>query len=47
MPLGIFGVTVEAVAPYLAQGYTLIVAGVDTLFLARAATQMLREVRGE
>ena len=33
LPLGYFGVTAAAVQPYVAQGYTLIVAGVDTLYL--------------
>ena len=39
--LGIFGVTPDAIRPYLEQGYTLITAGVDTLFLIQAAKRML------
>ena len=35
--LGYFGVTAEAVQPYIARGYTLIIAGVDTLFLGGGA----------
>jgi 2-dehydro-3-deoxyglucarate aldolase len=45
MPLGYFGVTAAAVRPYLAQGYTLIVAGVDTLFLGNGAKALLAELR--
>jgi 2-dehydro-3-deoxyglucarate aldolase len=46
MPLGFFGVTAAAVAPYIARGYTLIVAGVDTLYLANGAKALLKELRG-
>jgi 2-keto-3-deoxy-L-rhamnonate aldolase RhmA len=45
MPLGYFGVTAAAVRPYVAQGYTLIVAGVDTLFLGNAAKALLAELK--
>jgi 2-dehydro-3-deoxyglucarate aldolase len=45
MPLGYFGVTAAAVRPYVARGYTLIVAGVDTLYLAKGATALLEELR--
>jgi 2-dehydro-3-deoxyglucarate aldolase len=45
MPLGYFGVTAAAVQPYVAEGYTLIVAGVDTLFLANGAKALLAELR--
>jgi 2-keto-3-deoxy-L-rhamnonate aldolase RhmA len=44
MPLGYFGVTAAAVTPFAAQGYTLIVAGVDTLFLGNAAKALLAEL---
>jgi 2-keto-3-deoxy-L-rhamnonate aldolase RhmA len=47
MPLGYFGVTAAAVRPYIARGYTLIVAGVDTLFLANGAKTLLEELRKE
>ena len=45
MPLGYFGVTAAAVAPYVERGYTLIVAGVDTLFLGQAAKTLLADLR--
>jgi 2-keto-3-deoxy-L-rhamnonate aldolase RhmA len=45
MPLGYFGVTAAAVQPYIARGYTLIVAGVDTLYLANGAKALLGELR--
>jgi 2-keto-3-deoxy-L-rhamnonate aldolase RhmA len=45
MPLGYFGVTAAAVRPYLEQGYTLIVAGVDTLYLGQGAKALLDELR--
>jgi 2-dehydro-3-deoxyglucarate aldolase len=46
MPLGYFGVTAAAVQPYAARGYTLLVAGVDTLYLANGAKAVLKELRG-
>ena len=45
MPLGYFGVTASAVRPYVERGYTLIVAGVDTLYLANGAKALLEELR--
>lgn len=45
MRLGIFGVSAAAVKPYLAQGYTLITAGVDTLLLAQTAHSLLAQLR--
>jgi 2-dehydro-3-deoxyglucarate aldolase len=45
VPLGYFGVTAAAVRPYAAQGYTLIVAGVDTLFLGNGAKALLAELK--
>jgi 2-keto-3-deoxy-L-rhamnonate aldolase RhmA len=45
MPLGYFGVTAAAVEPYVERGYTLIVAGVDTLFLGQAAKALLTDLR--
>lgn len=45
IPLGIFGVTVDAVKPYIEQGYTLITAGVDTVMLGQAARKMLGQIR--
>lgn len=38
VPLGVFGVTAEAVRPWMAQGFTLIAAGCDAVFLSIAAT---------
>jgi 2-keto-3-deoxy-L-rhamnonate aldolase RhmA len=46
MPLGYFGVTAEAVAPFAARGYTLLVAGVDTVLLGRAAAGVNEALRG-
>ncbi len=45
MPLGYFGVTAAAVQPYAARGYTLLVAGVDTLYLASGGKAVLEELR--
>jgi 2-dehydro-3-deoxyglucarate aldolase len=45
MPLGMFGVTTAHVKPYIEQGYTLIVAGVDTLLLGNAARKTLAELK--
>jgi 2-dehydro-3-deoxyglucarate aldolase len=47
IPLGYFGVTAAAVQPYAARGYTLLVAGVDTLYLANGAKALLKELRGD
>ncbi len=45
MPLGVFGVSATAVQPYIEKGYTLITAGVDTLFLSSAAGRLLKQVQ--
>jgi 2-keto-3-deoxy-L-rhamnonate aldolase RhmA len=45
MRLGIFGVSADAVRPYVDNGYTLVVAGVDTVFLAQAARACLAQLR--
>ncbi len=45
MPLGIFGMSAEAVQPYLKRGYTLITVGIDTVLLGNAATQMLAKLK--
>ncbi|MCF8062963.1 MAG: 2,4-dihydroxyhept-2-ene-1,7-dioic acid aldolase [Deltaproteobacteria bacterium] len=45
MPLGIFGTDARAVRPYMERGYTLIVAGVDTMLLGDAARRLLEELR--
>lgn len=45
MPIGFFGVSAEAVAPYIERGCTLICAGADMLFLGGAARRTLDAVR--
>ncbi|MCA9034008.1 MAG: 2,4-dihydroxyhept-2-ene-1,7-dioic acid aldolase [Planctomycetaceae bacterium] len=45
VPLGYFGVTAEAVSPYIEKGYSLIVAGVDVLFLGQSARKMAAELK--
>jgi 2-dehydro-3-deoxyglucarate aldolase len=45
IPIGIFGLTAEAVKPYIDQGFTMIVAGVDTVLLANAATTLVAALR--
>lgn len=47
IPLGIFGITFEAIEPYLKKGYTFIVGSTDTLFLMTAAQEMLSKLKGE
>lgn len=39
-PLGIFGLSAEAVQPYIERGYTLIVAGIDVTLLGTAAQNL-------
>jgi 2-keto-3-deoxy-L-rhamnonate aldolase RhmA len=46
LPIGIFGVTPEAVQPYIARGFTMIVVGVDTILMGHAAAAALKAVRG-
>lgn len=45
MPMGHFGVSVNAVKPYMDKGYTLITAGVDTLFLGSAAKRVVSALK--
>ncbi len=45
LPIGIFGLTADAVKPYIEQGFTMIVAGVDTVLLANASSALLTAVR--
>ena len=45
MPIGIFGVTADAVAPHIESGFTLITAGVDAMMLAQASHQHLEALR--
>ena len=44
--LGIFGVRAEAVKPYIEQGFTLITAGMDALFVIDSAKKTLADLRG-
>lgn len=43
--LGIFGVNAAAVKPWMKKGFTLITAGVDTLFFIKSAKEILAELR--
>ena len=45
LPLGIFGLSSEAVLPYIEHGYTLITVGVDTALLGSAARHMLKQIK--
>jgi 2-keto-3-deoxy-L-rhamnonate aldolase RhmA len=45
MPIGIFGLTAEAVSPYIEQEFRFIVAGVDTVMLGNSARQLLDQLR--
>lgn len=46
MTLGYFGMDADAVAPYVKQGYTLICAGVDSLFLGHGARRLAERLKG-
>ncbi len=45
IPLGHFGVSAQAIRPFMDRGYTLIAAATDTLLLAGAASRVLQELR--
>jgi 2-keto-3-deoxy-L-rhamnonate aldolase RhmA len=45
LPLGIFGMTAEAVRPYIDRGYTLLAVSIDTVLLGAAARQLLVQVK--
>jgi 2-keto-3-deoxy-L-rhamnonate aldolase RhmA len=45
IPLGIFGMDADGVRPYIDQGFTLITAGVDALFLSGSAKALLSALR--
>jgi 2-keto-3-deoxy-L-rhamnonate aldolase RhmA len=45
MPIGIFGMNADAVRPYIEQGFRFIVAGVDTVMLGNAASELLKQLR--
>ena len=45
MPLACFGVSAEAVKPFIERGYTLITVGIDTMLLGQAAKTILADLR--
>ncbi|HDJ32668.1 MAG TPA: 2,4-dihydroxyhept-2-ene-1,7-dioic acid aldolase [Bacteroidetes bacterium] len=45
IPVGIFGMNARAVKEYVLQGYMLITAGIDFLFLKETAEETLRSLR--
>ena len=45
MPLGIFGLSAEAVKPYIERGCTLIIVGTDATLLGDAARQLLARTK--
>jgi 2-keto-3-deoxy-L-rhamnonate aldolase RhmA len=45
LPIGIFGLTADAVKPYIENGFTMIVVGVDTVLLANASSALITAVR--
>ena len=45
IPLGIFGVTAESIAIYAKQGFSLVVAGTDTILLGSSAGSLLKKLK--
>ncbi len=45
IPLGYFGVSAEAVSGAIEQGFSLIVVGVDALFMIKSASETLKALR--
>lgn len=45
MPVGIFGVTADAVWPWVEKGFTLIAASTDTLLLRESASKLVGRLR--
>ncbi len=45
--LGYFGVDAQAVRPYIDRGFTLITAGVDSLFVLNGAQELIQALRNE
>jgi 2-keto-3-deoxy-L-rhamnonate aldolase RhmA len=45
LPTGILGVSADALAPHLAQGFTLIISGIDALLLGQSMQGLLAQVR--
>lgn len=46
VPLGIFGMNAAAVRPWQEEGFTLLVAGIDTVLLGAAAAALLHQMNG-
>jgi 2-keto-3-deoxy-L-rhamnonate aldolase RhmA len=46
LALGYFATTPEAVYPRIAQGFSLLACGVDTIFLRQGALRMAEALRG-
>ncbi len=47
LKLGYFGVSADAVTPYVDNGFTLIAAGVDTMLLGQAASQLCQTLKSQ
>jgi 2-keto-3-deoxy-L-rhamnonate aldolase RhmA len=45
LPAGMFGLSAEAVNPYIAEGFTLITVGIDVLLLGNAAMALLAAIK--
>jgi 2-dehydro-3-deoxyglucarate aldolase len=45
LPLGIFGISSEAVQPYIERGYTLLAVSIDTILLGTAARQLRAQIQ--
>lgn len=45
LPAGILGISAQTVRTYIAEGFTLVIAGIDVLMLGEAAKGMLGEVK--
>ena len=47
LKLGFFGVSADSVKPYIENGFTLIAAGVDTMLLGQAASQLCKTLKND
>jgi len=45
MPLGIFGANADAVKAYIEDGYSLITVGIDTMLIAKTATNIVASLK--
>ena len=45
MTKGIFGISATSLKPYILKGFTLLIAGVDTLIFGKGARELLEEIR--